>query len=614
MPSKPTHTRGSAAEQGAALRAQLAKQQGQSAPSEKPAAHAAPREKPAAKSRPVSQAPVESEKPKLAVAPAARQQSDDHQTLAAAHEPKTEKSGSSAAPNLDKKGRVYPLTGIDNLALLMENDRYSTVCYSMYLFRTALDDDTIYRFFERLATSYPKFGYRVELDPRRAGREEKARRSAERKGEAPPKRNITEEDRRGRRTRFSHSIKAGSLFRPARWVYADDFHVRDNIEIVEQCPDGGDEAALFAVAGKFLSRHFDYSKPLWEALAVRGLNTAEGAQSALIVKVHHAVSDGQGMIMSYHTALGSLASDRPVADIQAQFDRKTNSGEQKKPGQRNIKPTLWGTTKHGFHTARGLWTRPRKAFEYPEKPRAPGRLYHHSEGITMDNIKLVRKAFSNPDKQLNLSLNDVACAILSRALRLAAERTENGPIKDKRTAIFVPISKRPPGNWELSNFTTGAIAWFAFHDPKDVPFEKQLEQVNREMGRIKRSHWPNIWYTSFGWVSKHRALFLPNWLGWQWFFERTYREYSVATNVPGPPKPVKFGEHEAFSYHVLPPSSPGKSTLSIGMISYADEFSLAVSCDDVPSLQRLPREICKAFQDAAAELVEASKAKLAAEK
>jgi len=107
MPSKPTHTRGSAAEQGAALRAQLAKQQGQSAPSEKPAAHAAPREKPAAKSRPVSQAPVESEKPKPAVAPATRQHSDDHQTLAPAHEPKTEKS-SATAPNLDKKGRVYP--------------------------------------------------------------------------------------------------------------------------------------------------------------------------------------------------------------------------------------------------------------------------------------------------------------------------------------------------------------------------------------------------------------------------------------------------------------------------------------------------------------------------
>lgn len=93
------------------------------------------------------------------------------------------------------------------------------------------------------------------------------------------------------------------------------------------------------------------------------------------------------------------------------------------------------------------------------------------------------------------------------------------------------------------------------------------------------------------------------------FFASTYREYHVATNLPGPAHPVKFGAHEAFSYHVLPPSSPGKSSLSIGMISYADDFSLAVSCDGVPEFAKnqLAERICQSFQDAAIELVEAAK-------
>lgn len=86
----------------------------------------------------------------------------------------------------------------------------------------------------------------------------------------------------------------------------------------------------------------------------------------------------------------------------------------------------------------------------------------------------------------------------------------------------------------------------------------------------------------------------------------------MATNVPGPPKQVAFGEHKAFSYHVLPPSSPGRATLSIGMISYANDFSLAVSCDDVPEFRdaELAKNICLAFQDGAKELVAAAKAKL----
>ena len=125
----------------------------------------------------------------------------------------------------------------------------------------------------------------------------------------------------------------------------------------------------------------------------------------------------------------------------------------------------------------------------------------------MADIKLVRDAFS--DSGLKLSLNDVACAVLARALRMAAERTTTGKVTDKRVAVFVPISLRPPNNWELANYTTGGIAWFRFHDPKTMPFKDQLAQVNREMNRIKRSHWPNVWFKLFGGFARNRAFFVP---------------------------------------------------------------------------------------------------------
>lgn len=244
-------------------------------------------------------------------------------------------------PKFLKRGRCFPMDGIDNLALMMEGDAYQTTCFSMYLFKTELDSETISKFFNKLVECYPKFHYVAELSPSQASSKEKAFKA----GKDAPR--VNEVDlHKGRRTRYSKTLKAGGFFRPAVWRYSDDFCVEDNVtEIDGGCPQGTDEAALFKLAGDFLSEHFDYSKPLWQAFCVRGIRTAEGARSALMIKVHHALSDGQGMIMSYHTALASLEEDAPIEAVQDHVDMRTRKGEQKKPGQRNIRPTLWGTTK-----------------------------------------------------------------------------------------------------------------------------------------------------------------------------------------------------------------------------------------------------------------------------
>lgn len=605
--SPPSHGRGTAAEQGAKIRAQMEErrksqiqpdlrtEKRSSKPLEK---EEKSKETKQSKEKTIKQSKQETSKQK-------EELNEKSPTNTAAATPSTKRNESTSHPVYEKRGRCFPVTGVDNLALLMEGDTYQTTCFSVYLFQSELDSETLYKFFRKLVAWYPKYHYVVELSPSEASKKEK---QLKKNGGEPTPQKATEEEKRGRRTRYSKTLKAGGWFRPARWRYADTFTVEDNIIELNQPPNGTDDDALHQLAGEFLSEHFDYSKPLWKALCVRGLNTSKGAKSALMIKVHHALSDGQGMIMSYHTALSALETDAKIEEVQAQVDIRSKKGEQKKPGQRNIHPTVWGTTKHGWHTVRGLYFRSRKAFDYPGSKRNPDRFYCHSDGIPMQDIKLIRDAFS--DAGLDLTLNDVACAVLSRALRMAAERTEPGPVKDKRVAIFVPISKRPTGNWDLTNFTTGAIAWFAFNDPKKVPFKEQLSQVHREMNRIKRSHWPHIWFNLFGSISKRRSWYMPNYPIAKGIFDLTTREYHVATNLPGPSKPIKFGDHEAFAYHVLPPSSPGKSSLAIGMISYANNFSLAVACDGAKELKqrRLAEEICNAFQDASQELVQAAEA------
>ncbi|SJX62070.1 uncharacterized protein SRS1_10714 [Sporisorium reilianum f. sp. reilianum] len=641
---QPAHGRGTAAEQGAALRAAADREMGRVAPSD---AHRSSRR--SSRRTTAHNSPRTSDDPHARSARRGSRRQPRQRELAA-HDEETSanqkrRSGTAAAqgaayrkgekvslptaeqtqearerhlraaygetPKLGKgspvKPPVYPMTGIDNLALLMEDDSYTTSCFSIYMFKSELDLETVDNFFEVLAETYPKYRYVVDLDPKLSKKLEKETARAA-PGYSPPRGEFDS----GRRTNYAKGLKAGSLFSPARWRYVPDFDIRENIEHVAQCPGGGDDKALNKLAGQFLGRHFDFSKPIWEALVVNGLNTADGGRSALMIKIHHCFSDGQGMIQSYHAALGALEQGIGIRDSQNKVDN--NTSQNKRPGQREDKPTMWGTIQHAGHLVRGLYFRKRKLFLYQEKrKRAPGRLYCHSEGIDMNDIKMIRKAYGT-DK-FNLTLNDVALAILARALRIASERVDpSRRHKDKRVAIFVPISVRPKGDWSLSNATTGSIAWLRFEKEDKPNFEEQLAQVHREMGRVKRSYGPKILFKVFNSFCKRRITFLPNYPLLRQFYYRAFREYHVATNVPGPPKQVKFGEHEAYSYHVLPPSSPGKSTMAIGMISYANDFSLAVSCDDVPEFQHLAEEICKAFQDAALQIIEAANEKLAAGK
>lgn len=557
----------------------------------------------------------------------------------------SEKSGFGAMPSghptsVDKKGRVYSLTGIDNLALLMEDDGYQTACYSMYLFKTELDYETVVQFFQQLAQAYPKYRYVVELDPSVAKKKDKAALRGIQSTSEDPKFDP------GRKTLYSKTLAAGSHLRPAKWRLDETFDIEENIQVVKAPGDGTDED-LFELCGQVLGTHFDYSKPLWEAVLVHGLNTSEGARSGLMIKIHHAFSDGQGMIQSYHSALEAMSKGKSIGAQQDEIDRNALQGaqakknaekrpggkeeEQKKVGSRGVKPTMLGTVSHSWHTVRGLYFRKRTAFTYSDKAakhavdimggklakngRPSGRFYGHSDGIKMDDIKLIRKAFSTA--KADLTLNDVACALLSRALRIAAEdlaARQGKKVRDKRVAVFIPVSKRPPGDWSLANYTTGAIAWFRFHSPDKFGFQKLVEQCNREMTRIKKSHLPTMTFKLFNAVCKRRIMMMPNYPVVRSFFQRAYTQYCVFTNIPGPAKPVRFGEHEAFSYHCLPPSSPGRSTMAIGTISYGGAFSLAVSCDAIEEWDQehldLPGTICDAFQEASEELIAAAKDRL----
>jgi len=147
-----------------------------------------------------------------------------------------------------------------------------------------------------------------------------------------------------------------------------------------------------------------------------------------------------------------------------------------------------------------------------------------------------------------------------------------------------------------------------------MDMQSQIEQAHREMRMIKRSKFPSWSFYTFRWMFKVPLMYQPNWPIAHSFWFKSFKQYHIMTNVPGPAVPVKFGGIEAFSYHVMPPSSPGKASMAIGLISYAGDFSIAVTVDKVPEFDHLPEGICQSFEEVAKEFVDEAKRRLASKK
>ena len=77
------------------------------------------------------------------------------------------------------------------------------------------------------------------------------------------------------------------------WVAIDDLDV-DAHYVTERLPEGSDRADVLAYAERWVAEPFDRSRPLWRLGLLTGLT---GGRAAIVIKVHHAIADGLGMVM-----------------------------------------------------------------------------------------------------------------------------------------------------------------------------------------------------------------------------------------------------------------------------------------------------------------------------
>ena len=99
-----------------------------------------------------------------------------------------------------------------------------------------------------------------------------------------------------------HIVESPFRVTVPRWAYDPHFDLRWHLNRIIAPPPGTREAVL-ELARRAAMTAFDRARPLWEVTLVEGL---EGGEAALIIKLHHSLSDGVG-------AMRMLAI---VADLQ----------------------------------------------------------------------------------------------------------------------------------------------------------------------------------------------------------------------------------------------------------------------------------------------------------
>ena len=388
-----------------------------------------------------------------------------------------------------------------------------------------------------------------------------------------------------------------------------DYHVRRMA-----VPTPGGIRELTDLAGDFLGRQLDRSRPLWEMAVVEGL---ENGHIGVLAKVHHSTIDGvSGAEMMVHLfdlepTPADESEDGATDEEARKAERVPSDLELVAYAARSLalQPlrlarTLPATVRSVIDVARrrrsgpsGMpapFSAPRTSFNAAITPHRRVAVAN----LSLEDVKSVKRAFGT-------TVNDVVLALCSSALRRYLDR--HGELPENPLVAVVPISVRTvDGKSEGANHVSAMFVSLA----SDVV--DPVERLKAIAGGTK------------GAKEDHNAIGATMLQDWAEFaapalFARASRLYSsmkladrhrpihnvIISNVPGPPFPLYLAGARLVMMCPLGPVMEGAG-LNVTVLSYMDSIDVGlIACRELmPDLWNL----ADAFGEAMDELKEAAKA------
>jgi len=241
------------------------------------------------------------------------------------------------------------------------------------------------------------------------------------------------------------------------WVEDADFDLDYHLRHV-RLPEPGSERQCFDLAQTLAMTPFDKARSPWEATLVEGL---EGGRAAYILKLHHATSDGLGIIQLLSRVLGK--SREPAARPElAEAEQRPRGMTATQLTNRQLRSTLMSLPSEAAGTVSSLgrslgeWVRnpdaARKGLDYLASARrvlgikpvpGSGLFRRRSLSWRFDGIEISLQDLKAAAKAASASVNDAFLAGLIGGFRRYHEVMG---VQIKQMPIGFPISLRVEGD------------------------------------------------------------------------------------------------------------------------------------------------------------------------
>ncbi|HET6347092.1 MAG TPA: WS/DGAT domain-containing protein [Myxococcota bacterium] len=356
------------------------------------------------------------------------------------------------------------------------------------------------------------------------------------------------------------------------WEEVPDFDPRDHVRAVTLPSPGtyDDERALL---GSLYHRPQDATRPLWDMAVVE----REGRGSLLLVRIHHALSDGMGLV----DAALRCADGRPADLLPTPPSRPPRAATLAAAAH-----TAWGAGWGFARTALDLVTRrpdPPSCIKRGEDPERMSFAWLR-EPWRLDDLKAVA------DRLGGGTVNDVLLTVLTGALR-AHLRAQGEPVDVMQLHCELPIylpARRARGEAALGNHI-GAARCVLPVDEADP--RAAFAAVRACMLGVKRGFEPTL-------LALLMRLLgcVPARLGSALRRYGSQQVSAFVSNVYGPPRPVSLTGHAVADLRWLGGQGDNVGVF-VAVISYGEHLNVGISSDAavVPDAQVLIDRMAEAY-------------------
>lgn len=391
------------------------------------------------------------------------------------------------------------------------------------------------------------------------------------------------------------------LGRPV-WVDDQDFRIGHHVRQVAVTAPGGDDELRDLVA-RVVEQPLDMAKPLWEVWLVDGL---EDHRWAVIAKVHHCMVDGIA-----GTDLLQLIFDREPEAAGGESQPWAPSPEPSSAAviARSVRDTV---TDAGHHTAQQL--RALRGLT------SPAEWVRRTDAVTASFLDLTRQAVAPTARGLNGPLgprrrwawtatdlptvrrvgrrlggstNDVVlCAVTAGLRDLLAGRDQLTDRLVVRTLVPVSV-RRSAERGQVGNRIATVLVDLPVGESDPLA---RFAAVQRQMDDHKRLVLAADARTMLSAGDLVAPALLT--LGAQATRSAQPIAQAVATNVPGPPRPLYALGRRMISLHAHVPIAMG-CRLAIGIFSYAGRMTFGINADHdgVPDVDVLATGIERGLEE-----------------